>query len=145
MYTECGSYHETARRVGRPYTTVHSALSGLNSRPGVNERKRQWDRENYRGECEECGVPTATRHVTRCLLHTDQRRGHEERVIVICDMWADGCTLSEIAETLDTTTNTIGTELAKLRAKGYPLAHRRPPHVIEWARELGHRNRKAAA
>jgi transposase len=49
-----------------------------------------------------------------------------ERRAAICEMWADDCPLSDIAEQLGTTVGSIASTIAQMRAQGYDLPYRNP-------------------
>lgn len=91
--------------------------------------KREWDAA-HRKPCDECGKPTkkppgrnAARLCWEChVAEKNERtaeRGHE-----IEAWWAEGLTIREIAERLDTTPGFIGVEINRLRLKGFDLPYR---------------------
>lgn len=112
-----------------------------------NCRKRAFDSDQYRGTCEDCGARTTRRSYHQCdgCRRAEAARGQLERRLVIAAMWGDGLTLPQIAETLETTVNTVGTQIAVMRTEGWELPYRRPQNVIDFCRALGLRDRKAAA
>lgn len=93
--------------------------------------KRQWEREN-RAKCPDCGQPMGagsrcpSARPERCTVCDNARR--VERVGLrgreIEAWWAEGLTMSEIAEKLGWTVNHLCSEFVRLRKKGFHLPYR---------------------
>lgn len=99
------------------------------------EQAREYDRrygEDARFTCPECGYKygfksgkldgskAAKVSGEQCPGCAEKRRGS------IVEWWGEGLTLAEIADRLDWTINHVGTEIARMRQRGYDLPYRRP-------------------
>lgn len=94
-----------------------------------NAAKRAWEREHDRAVCPcgaAMGVGAARKGATVCReCHVEQvALGRAMRCERIADMWAQGCTLREIAEALDSAVHSIGASMSRMRAAGWDLPYR---------------------
>lgn len=98
----------------------------------ANRRDREKRREARRAEdrarhlrskrlCPHCGT-TMESISEACQGCADARA--TVRASLIQGMWADGWKLSEIADALATTTNSLGAKMNKMRRQGWDLPHR---------------------
>lgn len=98
---------------------------------GRGRARRRRSEERNRGECSECGGPMGLgavwRGVERCRSCSEAAAGRDKwlRWRAIQLAWEDGLSMLEIADVLDTTRNTIGTDMARMRAAGWDLPRRK--------------------
>jgi DNA-binding CsgD family transcriptional regulator len=135
------TYQEIGDRLGVHFSTVYKWLNPSKTReynkkdearPGRKAEKKQWYDLN-RAACPECGSDMGcgstipSRRPARCstchFFSLAERK--EARDNKIEQWWAEGLTLVEIAARLDSTVNSIGTSINRLRAAGRPLPYRR--------------------
>lgn len=106
-----------------------------------HERKRRWEKA-HRLPCPNCGAPMAAGtmkadgspaqrvkrngrvRLCRECRRAEQRGGRSARRAEIQRLWDSGLMIREIAEELDTTSNTIGVEMARMRKDGWKLEYR---------------------
>lgn len=91
------------------------------SRPERKAAKRQWDREHYRGTCEECGGQTTRRPVTRCRKCADRHAAWAREQII--EGYRAGRTAYEIAEATGIPRNTVTREACRLRRTGVEIPY----------------------
>lgn len=108
-----------------------------NARPERHQQKRAVARLHTR-DCVDCGKTLGegtawgykkkTQRCRECFKRHEYETGPWP---VLIRLWAEGKTCSEIAEALDTTKAYVGVLLARGRAYGYDLPHRRTPEQVE--------------
>jgi transposase len=77
----------------------------------------------------DCSYETVRRRISRAgePLRISMRSARAaERRAAICEMWADDCTISEIAQRLNTTVASVASQIQVMRAQGYDLPYRNP-------------------
>lgn len=77
-----------------------------------------------RGRCRECGGLMGIGCFKDGICQPCRTDIAEQRRWALIKMWNGGATIREMAAALDTTLNTMGVWMARLRADGYPLPHR---------------------
>lgn len=104
---------------------------GFNRSDSKKERNRRWE-QAHQGVCPGCGCGTYYKAI-RCqaceINRLHQQSGSRRRQIA--EMWAAGSTLREIAESLGSSANSVGTEMVRMRKAGYELTWRRRRKVAE--------------
>ena len=87
------------------------------------EQKRRWDNENGRDRCA-CGAMSWGTRCRRCA-DRERREGRLAKRREIQRRWLAGEPVAAIAAALRTSPGAIGVEMARMRAEGWELPHRR--------------------
>lgn len=109
------------------------------------DRRRELDRaalERSKTPCPGCGEPCLRR--TAAVCQSCQAAAVTVRRGLIEGMWADGWTLREITAALNTTKATVAVEIARMRADGWDLPHRRSARDLDAIRAGQARARERA-
>lgn len=107
---QCGGAITGRRSAGTRYCSHSCANKAWNAR--------------HRSPCPRCGE-TMGRTSTLCRSCRAASVSNEHDNAVLVELWARGESISTIAAALDTTTNSLGVRIHKLRARGYDLPYRR--------------------
>ena len=131
------TYREIAEELGERWsTTIHRWLHPEKLAEENRRRraaKRQWENAQ-RALCPGCGEPMGAgsampsrqdRELCRKCCFQAKEEAREGRDQLIALLWNRGLTLAEIADRLDSTTNSIGVAVNRLRDEGYELPYRR--------------------
>lgn len=110
------------RELGRRGAAKRRREKGDEVRAARRAYSRRADR---RGTCQRCGEMMGVDNsldgtCSACVLEIAEAR--RERIVAL---WGEGLSLKEIAAALETTANSIGTEMASMRRRGYDLPKRR--------------------
>lgn len=108
-------YEEAQRQVARGYKD--------RNREAMRVYGREY-RRTHKGKCSSCGGEMERQHDGGVCLACREEEVHR-RAEMLERWWAEGLTLKEIASKLGLTVNHVGSELNRLRKKGYNLPYRR--------------------
>lgn len=86
------------------------------------DARLQWNRDNAHVPCPICGGPMARATRGRCSVC--RANAEHARKSCIQDMWHEGRTLAEIAAALDTTVDSLGVTMVRMRRQGWELPYR---------------------
>lgn len=93
------------------------------SRPCAKQAQRRAARAVL-PPCPQCGKPKSVAgRVCRLCRHANISVENDNALLV--ELWARGESISTIAAALDTTTNTLGVRIHRMRGQGYDLPYRR--------------------
>lgn len=126
------------REIGEQLGVSRKTINAWLNDPEGDAAKRR--KRGYAQRCVDCNEPTSgsegRKEVPRCFDcgmaasyasgdRADTRR-HAEREATIRAMWAENATLADIATALDTSTSSIGVDIARMRKRGVDVPYRQP-------------------
>jgi hypothetical protein len=112
------------------YTTSPAVVKMVDRKDNARRRdyKRQWEREHDFAVCA-CGNKTSSKRTPRCdaCRLAELRRGREAKDALVEDLWAADVPMKDIARALNTTVNSLGGRIHRLRKQGRaPYRHTYP-------------------
>jgi transposase len=88
------------------------------------ESRREWNRAHMHAPCPLCGGPMSRNKAAGDRCAKCREIAEHARRSCIQDMWLDGHTMSEIADALGTTLESLGVTMVRMRKQGWDLPYR---------------------